>query len=130
MTWHAQAACIGRTELFFAESGQQAKSLNPQACAICATCPVRTDCLEAALADSTTQGVWAGTTFSQRRRIRAERGHKYRRALVASCGTNAGYVRHRRDGTPACAQCINAARDYKATRRWLAREMAALEATA
>ena len=62
--WRHQAACKGMDPaLFFPASGdwngmQQAK-------AVCATCSVRTQCLEDGSTEHT--GVWAGTSATQRR---------------------------------------------------------------
>lgn len=39
----------------------------------CKRCTVRSECLEYALADPHIQGVWGGTQYEQRVRIRAER---------------------------------------------------------
>ena len=38
--------------------------------ALCAECPVRQECLEAALADESLVGLWGGTTELERREIR------------------------------------------------------------
>ena len=67
--WHRQALCRGETQLYFTgtiESLEQAR-------AICAGCPVRQDCIEAALADREMRGVWAGTTAAERRELRRRR---------------------------------------------------------
>lgn len=66
-SWHAQAACHGQgTARFFPELGATAEEARP----VCAGCPVRQPCLEAGLADPRAQGVWGGTTFTERRRLR------------------------------------------------------------
>jgi WhiB family redox-sensing transcriptional regulator len=41
-----------------------------EALALCATCPVRAQCLEYALRNKETHGIWGGTTADQRRRMR------------------------------------------------------------
>ena len=41
--------------------------------ALCAGCPVRTECLEYALCDPDTEGVWGGTSLCQRRTLREGR---------------------------------------------------------
>lgn len=41
--------------------------------AICSMCPVRTDCLEFALASDSARGVWGGLTQNERRKLQAER---------------------------------------------------------
>jgi WhiB family redox-sensing transcriptional regulator len=40
---------------------------------ICAGCPVRTECLDYALADDTLVGVWGGTSETERDHIRNRR---------------------------------------------------------
>jgi len=41
--------------------------------ALCGDCPVRQECLEAALADESLVGLWGGTTELERREIRRGR---------------------------------------------------------
>ncbi|TMK81786.1 MAG: WhiB family transcriptional regulator, partial [Actinobacteria bacterium] len=43
-----------------------------EALSICATCPVRAQCLDYAIRNRETYGIWGGTTPDQRRRIRRE----------------------------------------------------------
>lgn len=65
--WHARAACRGQgAERFFLARGEH---VGP-AKAICSGCPVRAECLEAALADPWLAGVWAGTSARERERMR------------------------------------------------------------
>jgi WhiB family redox-sensing transcriptional regulator len=68
--WTDQAACRGTdTEIFFpANADEEAEALS-----ICATCPVRAQCLEYAVRNKEIYGIWGGTTPDQRRRIRRER---------------------------------------------------------
>jgi WhiB family redox-sensing transcriptional regulator len=65
--WQRQASCRGTdTDLWFPVSGtsQAAK-------AVCEACPVRRLCLEYVVASSRVlQGIWAGTTEQERRRMR------------------------------------------------------------
>jgi WhiB family transcriptional regulator, redox-sensing transcriptional regulator len=69
-TWSDQAACRGTdTDIFFpANADEEAEALS-----ICATCPVRAQCLEYAVRNKEIYGIWGGTTPDQRRRIRRER---------------------------------------------------------
>lgn len=70
--WRRYAACRGKdTSLFFPDGSQNSVAL--EAKAICAECPARRTCLEEALSDPTTSGIWAGTTERERRRIRRRR---------------------------------------------------------
>lgn len=76
-SWREDAAC--RTEdtaVFFPDSEDAAGP----ALAICATCPVREECLEFALATRQDDGVWGGLTETQRRRLRRRRQEAARTA--------------------------------------------------
>jgi WhiB family redox-sensing transcriptional regulator len=67
--WTARAACRGAdTEIFYPASHDE----EAEALALCATCPVRAQCLEDALRNRETHGIWGGTTPEERRRIRRE----------------------------------------------------------
>jgi WhiB family transcriptional regulator, redox-sensing transcriptional regulator len=68
--WTARAACRGLdTEIFYpATSEEEAEAL-----AVCATCPVRAQCLEYALRNREANGIWGGTTPEGRRRLRRQR---------------------------------------------------------
>jgi WhiB family redox-sensing transcriptional regulator len=66
MSWRNDAACRGTDPaVFFPE---RATSPEP-ALAICARCPVRAECLDAADDD----GIWGGTTAVERKPRRATR---------------------------------------------------------
>jgi WhiB family transcriptional regulator, redox-sensing transcriptional regulator len=71
--WWDSAACRGLDlAAWFPNRGDATKAAK----AICASCPVREDCLEFALAaPESLAGIFAGTTPRDRRRIRAERRH-------------------------------------------------------
>lgn len=70
MPWADQAACRGvNPELFF--PAQHTPS--GEAKAVCATCPVATECLDYALDNREVFGVWGGTSEKQRRLIRRDR---------------------------------------------------------
>ena len=69
-TWHTQAACRGTgPDGFFPGLGGSTEAAKE----VCAGCDVRTECLEAALADSQRQGVWGGTSERYRRDMRRGR---------------------------------------------------------
>lgn len=73
--WFDHADCQGQSPLFFTdEYGAYA------ARAICEGCPVRTDCLNYAIAHNITDGVWGGMTAVQRKRYR----HDLRRRAARS----------------------------------------------
>lgn len=90
--WKSQAACRGLdTALFFplgGESGTEAK-------AVCAGCPVRTECLDYQLAapEAGDTGIWGGTSARQRRKMRRQRT-----AYVAYVDTTAMRTRRKAAG--------------------------------
>ncbi len=72
--WRAQAACQGAgPDLFFppdaGEAAAHATWSPAPAQAVCATCPVRTDCLDWAVATRQPDGVWGGLDPSEVRRL-------------------------------------------------------------
>jgi WhiB family redox-sensing transcriptional regulator len=68
--WMRQAACSGTAkELFFPARGESATE--PKA--VCVGCPVRSECLEYALALGEKHGIWGGLSERERRRLRAQR---------------------------------------------------------
>jgi WhiB family redox-sensing transcriptional regulator len=67
--WRERAACKGETESFFSHD----KNSLDRARALCASCEVRGECLEAALDATDLHGVWAGLTEAQRRVLRRRR---------------------------------------------------------
>jgi WhiB family redox-sensing transcriptional regulator len=65
--WTARAACRDtNTEIFFPASANE----EVDALAICATCPVRAQCLDYAIRNRENHGIWGGTTPEERRRMR------------------------------------------------------------
>ena len=67
MTNWDEAACIGHTDIFFSH-----RKVNIQAArAICLSCPLNVyeTCLEGAMERREGHGVWAGTTYAQRRQL-------------------------------------------------------------
>lgn len=65
--WMVFGACreTDDPDMFFSPNKEQARA----ALALCATCPVRTDCLEYALDARERFGIWGGTTEKQRRKL-------------------------------------------------------------
>jgi hypothetical protein len=69
--WHADAACREHPEIAWVPVSSQENV--SAARAVCGECLVAGECLELALAQhSNLEGVWAGTTPSQRRAMRAK----------------------------------------------------------
>ncbi len=68
--WRNRAACAGLdTQLFFPSQGESIS----EAKEICASCPVRVECADYALASGQRFGIWGGTTERDRRRERGRR---------------------------------------------------------
>lgn len=137
--WRLDAACRGvNPELFFApgrndDRGRRLRTLGDmqraQALAYCARCPVRDACLDYALRFDEL-GIWGGTTYRERRRLRNElagRGVELHNRpevdllprvtaigvdYLAGCGTAAAYRRHLRRGETPCPACADAASRY------------------
>jgi len=66
-SWRRQAACRDMdTDIFFPLTDEEAGPAK----AVCATCPVRAECLQFALASRQHDGVWGGLTETERRRLR------------------------------------------------------------
>lgn len=69
--WQKDGSCNEHDPtIFFPDKG---KMSNRAAKAICKSCLVKDDCLEYALADASIQGIWGGTGFRERGRIRQQR---------------------------------------------------------
>lgn len=60
--WRDRAQCVGKEDLFFDGSREQAAKN------ICRTCPVQTECLAFALRTHESYGVWGGKTPQERQR--------------------------------------------------------------
>lgn len=99
MSWQAHAACIGHTDLFFADDDDAIEL----ALLICASCPVRDECEAALPFDERTindvAGVRAGYTEAERRRARKGGGRtrlpsreRARQLRVVQVMTDAGHT--------------------------------------
>jgi WhiB family redox-sensing transcriptional regulator len=68
--WTEKAACKDKPpEWFFPERGDQAATAK----AICAGCPVSTECGDYALRTSQRHGIWGGMAYNELRRVRTVR---------------------------------------------------------
>lgn len=77
MTWREEAACLNLpVDPFFPEQGQSAAPAKK----ICATCPVRNECLDYAMTTGQEYGVWGGLTEDERHELRRGRGNVRPRA--------------------------------------------------
>ena len=71
LSWQGSAACRGLdVDLFFNDRGESVA----EAKAVCARCPVLEPCRAYALSDALLPGIWGGTTFKDRKRIRRKAG--------------------------------------------------------
>lgn len=65
--WRDDAACLGADpKLFFPDS----KYVEPKAEALCASCPVRIECLVFAIENKIEFGTWGGHGVNARKRIK------------------------------------------------------------
>lgn len=78
--WRRDAACkeVGPDDFYPDETvltKQEVAAAVKRARAVCATCPSKAPCLEWALdnPNQTVEGIWAETSYGQRKRIRARR---------------------------------------------------------
>jgi WhiB family redox-sensing transcriptional regulator len=70
LPWMSDALCAEvATDMFFPEHGDK----SVEARKICAACPVKTPCLAYAVAERGLEGIWGGTTASDRDAIRRAR---------------------------------------------------------
>jgi WhiB family transcriptional regulator, redox-sensing transcriptional regulator len=69
-SWRGRAACrTADPDLFFPERGESAEPARR----ICASCPVREPCLDYAIGNGVTHGIWGGLAERDRRALRARR---------------------------------------------------------
>lgn len=107
--WMSLAACAGMDpDLWFPDRCDGAAL--ETAVAVCAGCPVRGRCLDYALNETLSYGIFAGTTPGERQLLRAQRGIRARRGprWLAPHGTSAACRRHYRDGERPCQPCADA----------------------
>lgn len=70
LTWRYRGACRGLDpDIFYPVSDEEAGPAKD----VCASCTVRQQCLEFALANREREGVWGGATERERRRILRQR---------------------------------------------------------
>jgi WhiB family transcriptional regulator, redox-sensing transcriptional regulator len=91
--WWSLAACQSvDPDLFFPMSATKpARSELAAAKAVCAGCPVQSECLQYALAAGPVQGVWGGMTEEERRLLRQRRA----KARVRAGRQRTAYLRGR-----------------------------------
>lgn len=82
--WHANAACKGKSHLFYPPENTPKSELvgyTKRAQALCETCPVKAPCLEAGREE--VYGIWGGASIRSRKLERAARPATKYRALTA-----------------------------------------------
>jgi len=100
--WRNRASCKGEPPaLFFAVQGQDVQAARN----ICATCPVRIECLTWAVEESIQHGIFGGLVPRERRALR--KGYRW----IDTCGTMEGAKRHLEAGQPLCPACLGVRRD-------------------
>jgi WhiB family transcriptional regulator, redox-sensing transcriptional regulator len=89
--WRDTAACAGMDTLIFFPIGETGPALPTVELAkrVCASCPVREECLEFAIATIQNDGIWGGTTEDERRLIKRARRAAARRAAAAAAASSA-----------------------------------------
>lgn len=104
--WVEQALCAQTDpEVWFPAPGHTEGERRAKA--ICAGCPVRTECLTHALDIGAEHGVWGGLSPRQRQSLR-RREWRGRRQPIRH-GTEAGAKQHQRRGEIPCDACLTAA---------------------
>ncbi|WP_354644825.1 WhiB family transcriptional regulator [Kitasatospora camelliae] len=85
-SWQLRAACrTTDTDLFFHPSGERGTPHDEReqaAVAVCARCPVRSECRRYALAAREPYGVWGGLTEDERRALLTRRPTTGRRSTT------------------------------------------------
>ena len=80
--WRAGAACAGSdSDVFFPAPEDEAAIIVAKE--ICASCPVREECLQFALSTNQGDGIWGGLDAQERRRLRRRIRDRERRQLAS-----------------------------------------------
>ena len=90
--WRELAACHGADlNLFFPERGESAEPARQ----VCAACPVRQPCLDYAISNRITHGIWGGLTERDRRALRSfwVRATRRERDEAIAAASAAGYTK-------------------------------------
>jgi WhiB family transcriptional regulator, redox-sensing transcriptional regulator len=82
MDWRGRAACTNEDPELFFPIGTTGPAVEQADAAkrICATCEVREECLEFAIATNQDAGVWGGLTEDERRTLKRARQRRRRMA--------------------------------------------------
>lgn len=78
-SWRDVAACARRSDVDFFVSPEDAVGVG-RAMAVCASCPVARECLAFAVETNQPDGIWGGTTATERSKLRRRWMEELRRA--------------------------------------------------
>jgi WhiB family transcriptional regulator, redox-sensing transcriptional regulator len=90
--WRELAACRGADlNLFFPERGESAEAARR----VCAACPVREPCLDYAITNRITHGIWGGLSERERRALQSRwlRTARRERDAAIAAASAAGYTK-------------------------------------
>lgn len=112
--WQQKAACMGADpDLWFPPPNGGQKQAR-QARAICADCPVRTECLAYAINQRIGHGIWGGLDTKDRQKLTGE----FRSTpKPINHGTHGGWRTHHRRGEKPCDECKQARSLYLAEKK-------------
>lgn len=79
------------------------RAMNEAAKALCARCPVASECLDYATRTDARGGIYAGLTYAERVAAGCQS-----LGVTPRCGSDAGYYAHTRADLPACEPCRDA----------------------
>ena len=116
-----EALCKGPNSALFFRPDDEVKGSKAQLLRVrsakmsCEQCVHKDDCLDYALANNETYGIWGGKSESERRTLRRAKGvMRDRRLKPIAHGTNNGYTMHRRRHELPCDGCRSAHSEYLA----------------
>ena len=109
--WRDLAACRGMDpDDFHPDKGHSRTAANAKA--VCAGCPVRSECLAFALDNDICDGIYGGLSPRERGTLRPRRNQRQ----PINHGTEGGYSTHRRRNEDPCPACAEAARQARRRR--------------
>lgn len=113
--WRTNAACRGMDPNdFHPDKGHSATAARAKA--ICAECPVRSDCLTFAVQNDIFDGIWGDMSPRDRGAERPQMNRPRNQPQPINHGTEGGYSTHRRRNEDACTACLEAARQARRRR--------------
>lgn len=116
MSWRDRAACNDADpEAFFPPDsyGPKPKGWDAEARRLCGACPVKAECLAAAIDEDDRHAIRGGLSIEERVAL----GLMGRPAPSRGCGSVAGYRAHQRAREQACRPCKDAKTRYERERK-------------